>query len=539
MEKTPRKGKEKHLKEQSVKNVERLTFEKFKKRLKRKEIRYVSELYYRTHSRTETMLDFITHTWTVYENVESPLEPEKNRNKVIKGKIPRAAEDEFAARLYFIQNLSKNEYVYDGVAYDASTANVFIFGKEFYWMPITTFGMAFFRTFGSYGVGYRNGDAEESRHLLQDSLYSELFDQISYAFSRLMHVCENPEEEQPEDAFIPVVDYQAKAVEQYKKKAAAGYADAMCHLGDLYYYGVYVEQNREYAIELYRNAAEKGDLPAMTMLADLYYHGNGGLDLDYHKAASLYRKLACNWQSHRRYVQFQLGKMYMEGNGVKKNEKRAALLFRLTGYYSYEPGEWEYIKCLYYGSGVKQDRKKAMSMKYRISCQHQRELIRMLENDIETLDWDMKYELAMLYINQIHHQSWERNKYSKEEKQLEKKAHLLIYAAANHGSAKAEFEMGFFCHIGPEYGSLDIPKDENKAIEWYTKSAEHGYFDAKWELVLYYRQGGFGMYESAEKIDLEKARYWFKQITNEEKEGKFHVINIGKELGFTNSKTQI
>lgn len=47
--------------------------------------------------------------------------------------------------------------------------------------------------------------------------------------------------------------------------------------------------------------------------------------------------------------------MYLEGQGVKKNERRAALLFRLTGYYSYEPGEWEYLKCLYYGIGVKQE----------------------------------------------------------------------------------------------------------------------------------------------------------------------------------------
>ena len=501
-----------------------------KKLLKCKEISYVSEGYYHAHHRRAMYFDFVKHKWAVNESEESPVERDKKTSSASKGIIPRAAEEEFAARLYFIQNLRKDEYFYDGIACDSPTVRAYVFGKTFSWKPVTTFGMAFFGNLGDYGVGYRNGGAERCRQVLDNTLYSELFDQISYAFNRLKHVCENPEEEPPEDAFIPVEDYREKAVEQYKKKAAQGNADAICHLGDLYFYGVYVEQNQKYALELYKKAAEKGDLPAMNMLADLYYYGGGGLDQNYQQAILLYRTLSR--KKVNLYVQYQLGKMYLTGQGVKKNEKRAVKYFWLTGYYDYEPGTWEYIKCLYYGIGVKQDRKKAMTRKYRISGQHQQELVRMLENDFDTLDWDVKYELAMLYQNLIHHKSWEREKYTEEEKRLDNAANKIIYEAADNGCAAAEHEMGFFCHIGPDYGSPDIPKNEEKALEWYTKSAEHGYFDSQWELVLYYMNGTFDVCETIEdKINLDKARYWFKRISPEEQKRRFHVTRIGRELG--------
>ncbi len=212
MDITVPKDKAKRFKKQAIKTGERKSLEETKKRLRRQEISYVSEGYFRTHSRTETTLDFTNHTWEVYSSVESPSKPGKNKSKSSKGTIPPAAEDEFAARLCFIRNLGKNEYSYDKKAYDAPVAEAYILGKTFSWIPITTFGMAFFRNFGSYGVGYRNGDAEQCRKVLENELYSELFDQISYAFSRLMHVCKNPEEEPLEDAFVPVEDFRQKSV---------------------------------------------------------------------------------------------------------------------------------------------------------------------------------------------------------------------------------------------------------------------------------------------------------------------------------------
>ena len=524
MEKAIPKGKAKRLKKQAAKDTERITLEKFKKRLRRKEIRYIVEGYYHTHYRTSVYLDFINHKWTVYKSEESPLEPKKDWSKVSGGTIPGAAEDEFAARLYFIQYLSRDEYFYDGTACDASTAKAFIFGKKFSWIPVTTFGLAFFGNLGGYGVGY--GDTERCMKILEHTLYSELFDQISYAFYRLRYACDNPEEEPPEDAFVPVEDFRKKAVEQYQKKAEQGHIGAICHLGDLYYYGGYVVQEQKYAVELYKKAAEKGSLPAMNMLADLYYYGDGGLNQDYQQAILLYRELSR--KDHNHYAQYQLGKMYLAGQGVKKNEKRAVKYFWLSGYYDYEPSTWEYIKCLYYGIGVKQDRKKAMTRKYRINSQHQRELVQMLENDFDTLDWAVKYELAMLYQNLMHHKSWERKKYTKEDKRLENVAHQLIYEAAENGYAKAEHEIAHLYQLGPEYGYPDIPKDEGKAIEWYTKSAEHGYFDAKWELVWYYMRGSFFVLDTTDKKDLTKARYWFKKLTP--KEQKEHA-KVGKEIG--------
>ncbi|HEY6944699.1 MAG TPA: tetratricopeptide repeat protein, partial [Candidatus Acidoferrum sp.] len=70
--------------------------------------------------------------------------------------------------------------------------------------------------------------------------------------------------------------------------------------------------------------------------------------------------------------------------------------------------------------------------------------------------------------------------------------------AADHGSAMAENQLGYFAEEG--WGE---PQDYNEALSWYTKAAEHGN-DAAQENIGFMFQHGTGV-----PTDYAKALYWF------------------------------
>jgi len=85
-------------------------------------------------------------------------------------------------------------------------------------------------------------------------------------------------------------DY-AKAREWFTKAANKGNADAMCKLGDLYYYGRGAATDYAKALEWYTKAADKGNADAMNGLGRLYYNGYG-VTQNYTKAREWWTKAA-------------------------------------------------------------------------------------------------------------------------------------------------------------------------------------------------------------------------------------------------------
>lgn len=73
---------------------------------------------------------------------------------------------------------------------------------------------------------------------------------------------------------------------------------------------------------------------------------------------------------------------------------------------------------------------------------------------------------------------------------------------AEKGHAVAQFNLGLLYHSGS-----GISLDEKKAIEWYEKSANNGYYKAQEYMAVGYREGWFGLPK-----DSQKATYWEKKL---------------------------
>jgi len=75
---------------------------------------------------------------------------------------------------------------------------------------------------------------------------------------------------------------------------------------------------------------------------------------------------------------------------------------------------------------------------------------------------------------------------------------------ASQGDAAAQFNLALMYHRG-----LGVASDEQKAVQWYQKSAANGYAKAQEFLAAAYREGWFGLEKNPQK-----AEYWAQQLEN-------------------------
>ena len=80
-------------------------------------------------------------------------------------------------------------------------------------------------------------------------------------------------------------------IEELKKRAAAGDAEAQFNLGANNWGGLGVEQNYEEAVKWWRLAAEQGDADAQLNLGVCYYEGTG-VEEDLEEAVKWWRLAA-------------------------------------------------------------------------------------------------------------------------------------------------------------------------------------------------------------------------------------------------------
>lgn len=73
---------------------------------------------------------------------------------------------------------------------------------------------------------------------------------------------------------------------------------------------------------------------------------------------------------------------------------------------------------------------------------------------------------------------------------------------AARGDGAAQFNLALMYHRG-----LGVALDEQKAVQWYQKSASNGYVKAQEFLAAAYREGWFGLEKNPQK-----AEYWGEQI---------------------------
>jgi len=73
---------------------------------------------------------------------------------------------------------------------------------------------------------------------------------------------------------------------------------------------------------------------------------------------------------------------------------------------------------------------------------------------------------------------------------------------AEKGHAVAQFNLALLYHSGS-----GISLDEKRAVEWYRKSAQNGYYKAQEYMAVGYREGWFGLPK-----DSKQAEYWEQKL---------------------------
>lgn len=309
-------------------------------------------------------------------------------------------------------------------------------------------------------------------------------------------------------------DYQ-KAFEWFERSAKQKNKFAQFSLANLYYYGSGIEKDLSQAFLWYQRASSQGQPYAAYSIAQMYRYGeyvtkdNDTAQRYYQQALSAFLKIESDDMANDDLF-YKLGQMFKLGLGTDSDVTKAIEYFRCSAEMNNKNGLFEYGKALLIGEHIPQNTdsavkllEKAVKLKNRnakrflaleyISGEH-------LEQDIEkgialltecadSRDVIACYRLGKIYLQgEIMSQNLDKaekylllaadNEYTQyalaklylqEEKYDIQKAvnYFENCADKNH---LASYQLGRIYL----FGAKDIERDKEKAVEWFTKSANDG-----------------------------------------------------------------
>ena len=309
-------------------------------------------------------------------------------------------------------------------------------------------------------------------------------------------------------------DYE-KAFEWFERSAKQKNKFAQFSLANLYYYGSGVEKDLSQAFLWYQRSSSQGQPYAAYSIAQMYRYGeyvtkdNDTAQRYYQQALSGFLKIE-NDDMANDDLFYKLGQMFKLGLGTNSDVTKAIEYFRRSAEMNNKNGFFEYGKALLTGEHIPQDTdsavkllekavklkninsKRFLALEY-ISGEH-------LEQDIEkgialltecadSGDVIASYRLGKIYLQgEIMPQNLDKAEkylflaedseytqyalaklYLQEEKYDIQKAvnYFENCAAKNHW---ASYQLGRIYL----FGAKDIERDKEKAVEWFTKSANDG-----------------------------------------------------------------
>lgn len=269
-------------------------------------------------------------------------------------------------------------------------------------------------------------------------------------------------------------------------------------------------------------------------LADKYYFGKDGYEQDYNKAFELFTKVyqeekSGEWQGH--CANIALGNMYYNGQGVKKDVKKAIELWDEGDWCNLRDGNNNYSFDAYNNlrNYIIEHKDKDLAFYLGDSCFERFGYRNIQCGHASELDDDFRYpceqgekwyKLAAEYghpeamvrladnylINaNIHHNcytyfngDWSG---TEEEHQYRYEGEQLLLSAAKQGYVDAWQELGKMYFYGY------LPMNHKKAEEWYLKAANKGKGPSAMMLARLYSGGE----DSAIPADYQKAFHWATQ----------------------------
>mgnify|MGYP001187701335 FL=1 len=238
-----------------------------------------------------------------------------------------------------------------------------------------------------------------------------------------------------------------------------------------------------------KKKAVAGDAKAQTRLGAMYYFGEG-VPKDNAKAAEWFRKAAEQGQV---YAQYNLGSMYARGEGVRKDATKAADWYRKTAEQGYDEAQYNLGVRYEFGEGVPKDDAKAMDW-YRKAA--------------EQGNFGAQRNLGVMYY------------FGKGVPKDDAKAAEWYRKAAEQGDVEAQYNLGVMYAKGE-----GVPKDATKAAEWFRKAAEQGYVEAQKNLGVMYANG-----EGVPK-DGAKAMDWYRKAAEQGDAWAQYILGLAYDQG--------
>ena len=265
-----------------------------------------------------------------------------------------------------------------------------------------------------------------------------------------------------------------RAVSYFKKSAEFGNAKAQRMLGDCYFWGEGIREDKREAVKWYRLAAEQGNAKALKELGDCYFWGEG-IREDKQEAVKWYRLAA---EQKNAEAQYSLGRCYYFGTGIREDKQEAVKWYRLAAGQGNAEAQWRLGACYYFGTGIREDKQEAMKW-YRLAAEQgnakaqwilggcyfggegiredKQEAVKWFRLAAEQEDAEAQWMLGDCYF--FGH-GVGKNK---------REAVNWYFLSAKKGNAEAQRRLGACFYFG--HG---VAKNRQEAIRWYRLAAEQG-----------------------------------------------------------------
>jgi TPR repeat protein len=204
---------------------------------------------------------------------------------------------------------------------------------------------------------------------------------------------------------------------------------------------------KDAALEVCTKEAETGDANAQANLGNLYI--NGTLAIDDWKQAMPWLILAAS-QGHAQ-AQMQVAQSLQLGRGVTKNDQQAFHWIQLAAKAKHPEAEIALGQCYLNGQGVPKDEN--LAIQYFSACAK--------DGNNEAM-----YQLARIFLTHGPH-------FRPDE------AQSLLHIAAENNHALSMFTLGKLYREGAV-----LPKDDSKALYWYSQANSQNQPEAQYELAM-------------------------------------------------------
>ena len=179
--------------------------------------------------------------------------------------------------------------------------------------------------------------------------------------------------------------------------------------------------------------------------------------------------------------QYELGRMYYDGDGVPKDEAEAFVWFRKAANQGHAEAQYNLGVMYALGEGVSRNDTAAA---------------RCFRNASEQGDVGAQALLATMQDQE--------KVISKVDVQDYTPLYTVVSLAAELGDAQAQFFRGIMYEEGK-----GVPRDREEAVKWYRQAAEQGHVQAQSHLAVSYELG-----EGVQK-DKEEAVKWYRQVAEQ------------------------